>query len=31
LLRFSLTGNRVSATTPALPVGMLQKIYQQRA
>jgi hypothetical protein len=31
LLRFSLTGNRVSATTPALPAGMLQKIYQRHA
>jgi len=29
LLRFSLTGHRVPATTPALPAGMLQKIYQR--
>jgi hypothetical protein len=31
LLRFSLTGNRVSGAAPALPAGMLQKIYQRHS
>ena len=29
LLRCSLTGNRVQGAAPALPPGMLQKIYQR--
>lgn len=29
LLRFSLTGGRVSPAAPALPAAMLQKIYQR--
>jgi hypothetical protein len=29
LLRCSLSGNRVTSTAPALPAGMLQKIYQR--
>lgn len=31
LLRFSLAGNRVAPAAPALPAGLLQKIYQRHA